>query len=166
MTIFMDRDEQLANLRLIRTPNMSSMTFSLLLQHFGSARAALDAVPELARRDSRSLKSTSRAAARTEIEAVEGTGAKLLFKGGDDYPKALERFDDARLCCRHAARRPCCYRHPSPSFARVTPRAMRSGWRKRCQKNWQQTAMSWCPAWRAELTPRPMIARWLAAPSR
>ncbi len=29
------------------------------------------------------------------MEAVEAAGAKLLFKGGDDYPKALEGFDDA-----------------------------------------------------------------------
>ena len=88
----MDRDEQIASLRLIRTPNIGPMTFSLLLQRYGSARAALDAVPELARRGGRSLKAASRAAATAEIEAV---GAKLLFKGGDDYPKALERFDDA-----------------------------------------------------------------------
>ncbi len=81
----MDGDEQIASLRLIRTPNIGPMTFSLLLQRYGTARAALDAVLELA----------SRAAATAEIEAVEAAGAKLLFKGGDDYPKALERFDDA-----------------------------------------------------------------------
>ena len=91
----MDRDEQIASLRLIRTPNIGPMTFSLLLQRYGSARAALDAVPELARRGGRSLKPAGRAAATAEIEAVEAAGAKLLFKGGDDYPKALERFDDA-----------------------------------------------------------------------
>ena len=91
----MDRDEQIASLRLIRTPNIGPMTFSLLLQRYGSARAALDAVPELARRGGRSLKPASRPAATAEIEAVEAAGAKLLFKRGDDYPKALERFDDA-----------------------------------------------------------------------
>ena len=91
----MDKDEQIASLRLIRTPNIGPMTFILLLQRYGSARAALDAVPELARRGGRSLKPASRAAATAEIEAVEAAGAKLLFKGGDDYPKALERFDDA-----------------------------------------------------------------------
>jgi len=81
----MDGDEQITSLRLIRTPNIGPMTFSLLSQRYGTARAALDAVPEL----------DSRAAATAEIEAVEAAGAKLLFKGGDDYPKALERFDDA-----------------------------------------------------------------------
>ena len=61
----MDKDEQIASLRLIRTPNIGPMTFSLLLQCYGSARAALDAVPELA----------SRAAATAEIEAVEAARA-------------------------------------------------------------------------------------------
>ena len=37
----MDREEQIAHLRLIRTPNIGPMTFSLLLQRYGSARAAL-----------------------------------------------------------------------------------------------------------------------------
>ena len=40
----MDREEQIAHLRLIRTPNIDPMTFSLLLQRYGSAAAALDAV--------------------------------------------------------------------------------------------------------------------------
>ena len=44
----MDREEQLAHLRLIRTPNIGPMNFSLLLQRYGSATAALRAVPELA----------------------------------------------------------------------------------------------------------------------
>ena len=46
----MDREERLAHLRLIRTPNIGPMTFSLLLQRYGSATAALRAVPELAKR--------------------------------------------------------------------------------------------------------------------
>ena len=85
MNVFMDRDEQIASLRLIRTPNIGPTTFGLLLQRYASARAVLDAVPELA----------IRAAATAEIEAVEAAGAKMLFKGGDDYPRALERFDEA-----------------------------------------------------------------------
>ena len=90
----MDHDEQLAHLRLIRTPNIGPMTFSLLLQRYGTATAALEAVPELARRGGRSLKPASRAAAVAEIAANEAAGATLLFKGGDGYPDALARFDD------------------------------------------------------------------------
>ena len=65
------------------------------MQRQGSARAALDALPELARRGGRSLKPASRAAATAELEATEAAGTKMLFKGGDNYPKALEQIDDA-----------------------------------------------------------------------
>ena len=51
----MDREEKLACLRLIRKPNVGSVTFSLLLQRYGSAIAALRAVPELAERGGRNL---------------------------------------------------------------------------------------------------------------
>ena len=66
----MDRDEQLAMLRLIRTPNIGPMTFSLLLQRYGSAIAALQAVPELAKRGGRILKPATRADAESEMAEV------------------------------------------------------------------------------------------------
>jgi len=91
----MDRTEQIACLRLIRTPNIGPMTFSLLLQRYGSASEALRAVPDLARRGGRSLKPASRADAEAEMAANENAGARLLFKGGQDYPARLAQFDDA-----------------------------------------------------------------------
>ena len=45
----MDRD-LIATLRLIRTPGIGPVTHRQLLARFGSAEAAIDAVPELARR--------------------------------------------------------------------------------------------------------------------
>ena len=91
----MDREEQIACLRLIRTPNIGPMTFSLLLQRYGSAAEALRAVPDLARRGGRSLKPATRAVAETELAANKSAGARLLFKGGHDYPARLGQFDDA-----------------------------------------------------------------------
>ena len=91
----MDREEQLAYLRLIRTPNIGPMTFSLLLQRYGSAGEALRAVPELAKRGGRTLKPASRADAESELKANEAAGATLLFKGSEDYPERLGQFDDA-----------------------------------------------------------------------
>lgn len=91
----MDREERLAHLRLIRTPNIGPMTFSLLLQRYGSAIDALRAVPELAKRGGRTLKPASRASAEAELAANEAAGATLLFKGSDDYPARLAQFDDA-----------------------------------------------------------------------
>ena len=91
----MDPDEQIACLRLIRTPNIGPMTFSLLLQRYGSAAEALRAVPDLARRGGRLLKLAGRAVAEAELAANEHAGARLLFKGGQDYPARLAKFDDA-----------------------------------------------------------------------
>ena len=91
----MDREEKLACLRLIRTPNIGPMTFSLLLQRYGSAIEALRAVPELAKRGGRSLKSAGHALAEAELQANEYAGASLLFKGAGDYPARLAQFDDA-----------------------------------------------------------------------
>ena len=91
----MNRDEQLTHLRLIRTPNIGPMTFSLLIQRYGSAVEALRAVPDLARRGGRDLKPASKSLAEKELAAVEAAGATLLFKGGDGYPDRLARFDDA-----------------------------------------------------------------------
>ena len=75
----MDREEKLACLRLIRTPNIGPMTFSLLLQRYGSAIEALRAVPELAKRGGRSLKTAGCALAEAELQANEDAGASLLF---------------------------------------------------------------------------------------
>ena len=91
----MDREEQIACLRLIRTPNIGPMTFSLLLQRYGSAAEALRAVPDLARRSGRTLKPATRAIAEAELAANKSAGARLLFKGGHDYPARLGQFDDA-----------------------------------------------------------------------
>ena len=82
----MDREEKLACLRLIRTPNIGSMTLSLLLQRYGSTIEALRAVPELAKRGGHSLKPAGRALAEAELQANEDAGASLLFEGAGDYP--------------------------------------------------------------------------------
>ena len=92
---WMDREEKLACLRLIRTPNTGPMTFSLLLQRYGSAIEALRAVPKLAKRGGRTLKPAGRALAEAELQANEDGGASLLFKGTGDYPARLAQFNDA-----------------------------------------------------------------------
>jgi DNA processing protein len=91
----MDREEKIAHLRLIRTPNIGPMTFSLLLQRYGSAADALRAVPELAKRGGRTLKPAPRSLAEAELAANEAAGAQLLFKGAEGYPQRLAQFDDA-----------------------------------------------------------------------
>ena len=74
----MDREEKIAHLRLIRTPNIGPMTFSLLLQRYGSAADALRAVPELAKRGGRTLKPAPRSLAEAELAANEAAGARRI----------------------------------------------------------------------------------------
>jgi len=88
-------EERVAHLRLIRTPNIGPMTFSLLMQRYGSAAAALRAVPDLVKRGGRSLTPAGRKQAEAELAANSDAGATLLFKGHLGYPKRMSRFDDA-----------------------------------------------------------------------
>ena len=143
----MDREENLACLRLIRTPNIGPMTFSLLLQRYGSAIEALRAVPELAKRGRRSLKPAGRALAAAELQVNEDADASLLFKGAGDYPARLAQFDDAL---------------PVLS-ARETPRSTHSGLHNRLPRTWRLKAMSSYRALPAGLMPRRITARWPAA---
>ena len=66
-------------LRLIRSENVGPVTFWHLLRYYGSAEAALDALPELSRRGGRSspVRIASKAAAEAEIGATRKAGARL-----------------------------------------------------------------------------------------
>jgi DNA processing protein len=84
-------------LRLIRAENIGPITFYQLLQRFGSATAAIEALPELARRGGRSgaLRVPTRADALKEMAAVERAGARLIAWGEPNYPPALAAIEDA-----------------------------------------------------------------------
>jgi DNA processing protein len=68
------------------------VSFYALLRRFGSARAALDAVPRLGRRD---VKICTRAAAERELTALAKLGAQLICWGEPAYPAALAAVEDA-----------------------------------------------------------------------
>jgi len=68
------------------------VTFYALLRRFGSAKAAIEAVPRLGRRD---LTVHSRAAAERELAAVTRLGAQLLCWGEPGYPETLANIEDA-----------------------------------------------------------------------
>jgi DNA processing protein len=91
-------DEQRIDwLRLIRSHNVGPRTFRALINHFGGARAALDALPGLARRGgSGSIPQVcSREQAEREIEAARKLGAAFVAIGESDYPQRLQMIDDA-----------------------------------------------------------------------
>ena len=71
------------------------MTFSLLIQRYGSALAALAAIPDLAARGGRKLSIASLANAKAELAANDDAGARLIWRDSDSYPLRLAQFDDA-----------------------------------------------------------------------
>jgi len=68
-----------------------------MLRRFGSARAALDMLPRLARRSERSkiVTAVTRAAAEAELTAIHKAGARIICWGEPVYPNALAAIDDA-----------------------------------------------------------------------
>jgi DNA processing protein len=90
-------DEQRIDwLRLIRSQNVGPRTFRALVNHFGGARAALDALPFLARRGGAATpKICSRAEAEREIAAAKKLGVTIVAAGEADYPHRLQMIDDA-----------------------------------------------------------------------
>jgi DNA processing protein len=88
-------EQRLAWLRLIRSENVGPITFRELLNHFGSASAALDAVPELAQRGGRRVRVCSVAEAERELAAAAAMGARFVALGEADYPPWLRAVDGA-----------------------------------------------------------------------
>ncbi|HZS82052.1 MAG TPA: DNA-processing protein DprA [Stellaceae bacterium] len=89
--------ERLDWLRLIRTENVGPVSFYQLLRRFGSAGAALEALPRLAGRGGRlqPLAICPREAAEREMAALAAAGARLIAWGEPFYPEALAAIDDA-----------------------------------------------------------------------
>jgi DNA processing protein len=89
--------ERLDWLRLIRSENVGPVTFYQLLARFGSAEAALAALPDVARRGGRArpLSIFPRAAAEREMQQLHQAGARFVAWGEPDYPMALAALDDA-----------------------------------------------------------------------
>lgn len=89
--------EKLARLRLARSENVGPITFRQLLERYGSAEAALAALPELARRGGRKrpIRITPAGAAEDEAAALEAFGAELLVLGELGYPARLAEIEDA-----------------------------------------------------------------------
>lgn len=89
--------ERLARLRLSRSENVGPVTFRHLLSRYGTAMAALEALPELARRGGRTkpLRIAGVAEAKRELERLEALGAGVVIVDEPDYPPVLAALDDA-----------------------------------------------------------------------
>jgi DNA processing protein len=89
-------DEQRIDwLRLIRSDHVGPRTFRELINHFGGARAALEALPQLARRGGAlTTRICSQADAEKELNAARARGIALVALGEPDYPPRLQMIDD------------------------------------------------------------------------
>ena len=90
-------EQRLDWLRLIRSQNVGPRTFRALINHFGGARAALAALPSLARRGGAqtAMKICSQADAEREMAAATKLGVEFLALGEAAYPARLQMIDDA-----------------------------------------------------------------------
>ncbi len=87
-------EQRLDWLRLIRSERIGPATFRSLFNHYGSARAALDALPDLAARRGakRRIRICPEATARAEMEACARLGIALVAPGEADYPPAMRHM--------------------------------------------------------------------------
>ena len=83
-------------LRLARTENVGPVTFRELLARYRTAAAALEALPELARRGGRRapLRVPPPGAARREIDAAGRAGGRLIALVEPAYPPLLAHITD------------------------------------------------------------------------
>jgi DNA processing protein len=82
--------------------NVGPATFRDLINHFGSAEAALSMLPELSSRGgaSRAIRIASVEEAEREIDTARRFGARFLGIGEPDYPPALRQIKGAPPCLR------------------------------------------------------------------
>ena len=90
-----DDAQRLAWLRLIRSDSVGPATFRDLIARYGNAVAALDALPELARRVGRRIRICPLEDAERELSALGVRGARLIAMVEPDYPQWLGEIDSA-----------------------------------------------------------------------
>lgn len=89
-------EDLIDRIRLVRSPGIGPVTFSQLIRRFGNAAAALEAVPDLARRGGGKPPALfAHADAEREMARVEKIGARYLVLGQGLYPALLGELDDA-----------------------------------------------------------------------
>jgi DNA processing protein len=85
----------IAALRLARTPRIGPVTFTALLNRFGTAHAALEALPDLAANGGgRAPQPPSLASVEAELTKVDKEGCQLLVKGDTAFPPLLAHLED------------------------------------------------------------------------
>lgn len=90
-------EEKLDWLRLSRTNNVGPITFYKLLEIYGTATKALEALPELSKKGGRKkpLIAPDISKITREYEALQKLGGDIICAGEPAYPLALAATDDA-----------------------------------------------------------------------
>lgn len=85
-------------LQLARTHRVGPVTYGQLIARFGSARAALDALPDLVRKvGGQPFRPAPLGEVHREIETVARLGARHLFIDTADYPSLLAQLGNAPI---------------------------------------------------------------------
>src|SRR5262245_46841823 len=89
-------EQRLDWLQLIRTDNIGPRTFHALIKYYGSAQAALAALPDWARRGGAigPLRICPREVAERELEESRRLGIALVALGEAEYPMRLRMIAD------------------------------------------------------------------------
>ncbi len=80
-------------LRLWRSESVGPRTFRILINRFGSARAALEALPRLA--GSKPVRIATPEEVERELALAAACGARFIVLGEEDYPVLLRKIDTA-----------------------------------------------------------------------
>src|ERR1700677_999695 len=154
-------------LRLTRSENVGPRRFRALTTNSGCVRAALNALPELARRGGAKLSIVVASVEEVEKELIAASklGVRFVALGEPDYPSALREIDSAPLFSLFGGARRRCAKRRSRSWAPATlplrDSRSPSGWRA----VWDKPATSSSPGWRGGSTSAPMVRAWRSAPS-
>jgi DNA processing protein len=95
MSVRLSDEQRLDWLRLIRSENIGPRTFRALVNQYGGAAAALDALPGIATRRGRPIKVVSRADAAREMEQATRRGVAFIALGEAGYPRTLQAIETA-----------------------------------------------------------------------
>ena len=89
----LSREEAFCRIRLMRSPNIGPVSYLQLLARFGDARAALEALPDLAARGGAPYRPAPETQISSEIARVRQAGARYLFHDAADYPALLSALE-------------------------------------------------------------------------
>lgn len=89
-------DHRAAKLQLLRTPNIGPVSYRQLIARFGSAVAALEALPGLAARGGRrDFRAADARQVERELAVIARLGARTLFVDEPGYPGLLRTTESA-----------------------------------------------------------------------